>query len=591
MTGGSTREGRSLSVPPPGGKAGPVVAPPHRLYTRAQPERAVPPGVGYGPRHARPPRPGEEDPLPAPDRQPRPSALLRNAALLAGAALLLPGLAGAQERTPRTEDAELPAGGEVRFRFAPVFQAWHTEFGPGPGGSEEVPLLEDWDGPLLEQVYPGPAGLLDDLNRGADSLGFDPLDPAAVSAGELRMRELDEEVRSIPFRVEVGILDRLAVDVMIPLVKTEAEPFVSLDVAGADLAAASAAFETPDLFFGQVADARTLLEARIAGGVLTPEEEQQATELLATSGAFAEALRSRVIGNDLVPAAGSAAGGQMAAHYASLVSGFSAFDLDLPAFSLPEPTASGLLPALGLPSLETANRGLLFGEPELGLRLQLLDGFARLPEERGGLEARTTVGVRMRFDVRDANSTVFIDPEDQLGLPLGDGQRDIELSVYQDLRVASTLLLNVVARYGIQQADELTRRVRSPERPLAPASLEARVERDLGDYRRLRVAPRLLLNPVISVGLEYRYWHKGRDRYTALSEGVDATPLETQTEQTLHRFGFGAFYRPDPPDEGERAGAVPELGFLYQRAVAGSGGETPAAGLVAFHVRVPFRVF
>lgn len=477
------------------------------------------------------------------------------------------------------------------MRVAPAYQAWHTEFGPGPEGSEEVPLLEDWDGPLLEQLYPGPEALVSGLNRAADSLGFEPLAPGEASLGDLDVREFDADVRSIPFRLEFGILDRLSVDFMLPLIKTEAEPFVDVDLSGANLALAADAVADPEGFFGGISTARTLLEARIASGELTPEQESQAMDLLSASGAFAAALESRVTGQRFLPAAGSTAGQQLLTHYTALMEGFSAFDLSLPSFMLPEPGTDGLFETLGVPPLATTNRGLLFGEPELGLRFEVLDGFRRLPEERGGLEARTTVGVRVRFQVRSANSTVFIDPEDVVGFPLGDGQRDVEFSLYQDLRVASTLLVNLVARYGVQQADELAVRIRSPERPLAPADFDAIVERDLGDYVRLRFAPRLLLDPLVSLGAEYRYWSKGADSYRAVEEGVDATPLELQTEQTRHRVGLGAFYRPDAPEEGERPGAVPELGFIYQTAISGSGGETPAASLVTFHVRVPVRLF
>lgn len=505
--------------------------------------------------------------------------------------VLLPAPLAAQQNTPRTEDAELPSQGELRIRIAPIFQGWHEEYGGGSDGSTAVPLGEDWSGPLLDRVYPGPGPLVEGLNRAADSLGFTPLFPGDFSAGELTMREMDREVRSVPFRLEFGVLDRLALDVMVPLMWTETETFSDLDLTGANLAPAADALEQPDLYFTEVASARSLLQARIASGTLTAEEESQATALLAASGAFVEALRARVVGEGLLPAAGSTPGEQVAAHYASLVQGFSAFELTLPTFSLPQASGDGLLGALGLPPIETTNRGPLFGEAEAGLRLLLLDRFRRLPEERGWIEARTAVGARLRFDVRSPNSTVFIDPDDLLGIPLGDGQRDLELSLYQDLRLASTLLINIVARYGIQQPDELSMRLRSPEQPLAPASAETRVERDLGDYRRLRVAPRLVLNPVVSVGAEYRYWHKEADVYRSLEEGVDATVLGSGTARTLHRMGFGAFYRPDPPEEGERAGAVPELGFIYQRAIAGSGGETPVASLVTFHLRVPIRLF
>lgn len=510
--------------------------------------------------------------------------------MLALACLLAPTLAGAQQVAPRAEDAELPEPGRVWVRAAPVFQAWHQEFGPGPGGGDRVPMADDWSGPLLEKIAPGPEVILEAVNRDAGALGFQPLDGNDASLGTLEMREVAAETRSLAFRLEAGLPWGLAVDAMVPLVRTEVEHFGSFDPADATLAPATALFDAPATFFGQVSSARSDLRTRLESGQLSDEEADRARRLLEQSGAFADALQGRVEDGGLIPVAGTSAGGQLLSHYGDLRDGFDSFGLSLPMLSLPDEAGEALLGLLPADPLSSSVRGWLAGEPEFGLRLQLHDGFAP-PEKREGLEARTAVGVRIRLPFRSANSTPFVQPDDLIGLPLGDGQRDLEVSLYQDLRWNEAVTLDATVRFGVQRAEAVTTRVRPPGRPLAPTGTTRRVEWDPGDYLRLRLAPRVVLNRFFSVGGEYRLWHKGRDRFRVLEGGDDASALELETEQTRHRTGLGAFYRPNPTESEDSSGLSPELGLIWQTAVAGAGGEVPAANLVSLHLRIPFHVF
>lgn len=497
--------------------------------------------------------------------------------------------ASSQQVVPRFEDAGLPAAGQVRLGAAPVFQNWHLEF--GPDGSE-VPLADDLEGPLLEQVSPGPEAVLEGLNSDADALGFAPISAEEAAVGDLSVRELNAETRTVAFRLEVGVLDRLSADVMVPLVRTEVEPFLSFDPAGATLGDAAAAVSEPSTFFGSISDARSMLEARLEAGQISADREEEARDLLQASGAFASTLQARVDGDALLPLGGTRAGSQLEAFYGQLRSGFQSFDLAIPSLTLPTEGNEEFLDSFFLGTLATSPpgatvRGWLAGESEVGLRFSLIPGFD--PDEEG-LQLRTAVGGRVRLPFRDANSRAFIDPTSALGLPLGDGQQDVELSLYQDVRLGRLLEVNATLRYGLQLEDELTMTVRSADRPLALPRQRTTVQRDLGDYVKARLTPRVRLNPFFDLGLEYRFWHKGSDSFTA-GDGLDASALEIGTEETRHRVGLGASYRPVAPDEGEPDSSVPELGFVYQSAVAGSGGETPVAGLVAVHVRVPVQVF
>lgn len=515
-------------------------------------------------------------------------------ALTAGLALALAALprpAAAQDVVPRLEDAELPGAGNARLRVQPVLQAWHREFGPGPDEGRKVPLRNDFDGPLLDHVYPGREPLVAGLNDDASALGFDPLAAGDASLGSLDVRELAVNVRGVLAELEVGVFDRLAVNAAVPLVRTEVEPFSTYDPAGASLAPATTALQGAFAFLNQVQSARQQLQQQVDGGELSPAEQQQAQALLQTSGAFATALDARLATNALVPLAGTPAGDQVLAHLAGIRSGFADFGLSIPELGMgTELSVGGLSGFVDLP-LDESTRGWLAGETELGLRFLAVDDFARTPGERGGLELRTAVGVRLRLPFRSPNAAAFVRPFDVLGVPLGDGQRDLELSLYQDVRVAGSVLLNATLRYGIQRPDRLLQRTAAPDRPFSTAVVRT-MERDLGDYLQARLAPRLTLNPFLTVGAEYRYWHEGSDSYRIVDgSGADASALEAETARTRHRLGIGTFYRPDPPEEGESRGAVPELGFVWQTALSGSGGETPAAGLTTMYVRIPFRLF
>lgn len=211
-----------------------------------------------------------------------------------------------------------------------------------------------------------------------------------------------------------------------------------------------------------------------------------------------------------------------------------------------------------------------------------------------GLELRTAVGLSVRVPTGPADEAPFLTPASFLALPVGDGQRNLELATYQDLRYGR-FLLRASARHGVQMADRLTLRVHSPERPFAPASAQVEVDRDLGDYIHARVAPQLVLNRALSLGMEYTFWKKESDAYSLVSapDGSSvgtADPLALQSAETRHRLGVGIFYRAASASTPPGARPV-EGGFVFQVASRGSGGQTPVSSLASFMLRVPIDAF
>lgn len=531
-------------------------------------------------------------------------AVLLSAVLLSAAVLVAPADLAAQvvdALSSQTQDARIPRHGEVWFEVFPSFDTWSEQFAldsplEGTEDGEREPLEADVGGPILDRVFPSLSGTLaESLNQDAGALGFDALQPEEVSVGGLDFGTINAQVRRLNFGIRIGLLNHLSLEAEAPLVFTEVEPLFAFDTLSATVGRAAAALPGSATFFDEFAAAREMLEGMVAEGSLTPEQEAEAQALLDSSGLFLNALQRRVMEDLLLPLAGSSAGSQMTARFSSLTAGFSEFGLSLPVFPLREtassaelaaffaaPPVSGLAPGI-------TERTWTVGEVEAGLRLGILDTF----RPGRSVRARTTLGGKVRLPLREADRDPFHVSGDFLGLPVGDGQRDIEAAFFQDLQLGGAFLLSVSARYGIQRPDELTLRVRPPDRPWALEETEAVVERDLGDYVQVRALPQLLLNRYLSVGAEYGYWRKEPDAYRLVGDAgsvPDASPLEVETEQRLHRLGVALIYRPENPAFDPDPGPGWEFGFVFQTAIAGSGGQTPAAQRVLAAIRLPIRL-
>jgi hypothetical protein len=513
------------------------------------------------------------------------------ALLLACAALpaLRAAPVAAQNVTARTVTAQIPRHGELWIEVAPVFQGWDEHFGAHGG---RVPLADPFNGPLASLLYPGPEAVASDLNADASALGYTPVSADQASLGTLHMAELNREIRVIPLRLEVGFLDRFSVEASLPIVWTKAEPFFGFDSAGATVLSGSNAIQNPVPFFNGLGGARDSLAAHLEAGTVPSSQQAQAQALVASSSAFLEAIQRRIITGDLLPLATTTAGQQLLAYYASLQQQFISFGLQAPNFSLPDVATSadmrGWLSGAFLQGepLGATVRSWTAGEVEVGARVALLDGY-RPDSAAGGIELRTTAGILARLALRGSGSLPYQVPGDFMGVPVGDGQRDVAVSLYQDVRLGHAFEINAAATYGVQMADRLELRLHPPGQPFATPGTAVQVDRNLGDYVRLRVDPHLALDPHVLVGLEYRLWHKAADHYRLVGGGTSdaAAALATLSAQTRHRLGVNATYRPG----GATSGA--ELAFVYQVAIGGRGVTTPVADLATFHIRLPAHIF
>ena len=272
----------------------------------------------------------------------------------------------------------------------------------------------------------------------------------------------------------------------------------------------------------------------------------------------------------------------------------------------PQPDAAGVLPveddttgvaepvAPPPPPVDDEDPNSVPAEPEgpvAGTPVEPAKTVEQAPIDRPGVRFRTTVGARYRFPLSDPDEDPYLDPDVFLQQPIGTGQADLQFELFQDIAFGRRFMAVAGVTYGLQLKDELVRRVSPPGQPYGYASQKTTVSRDMGDFLEIVISPRFSLTEAMSLAVEYTFWNKGNDVYQATSGGVDASPLNAETSQTRHMLGIGAYYRTTRLFAAGQAGMPIDLAFLWQTAISGSGGQTPALGVVTLSIRVPIQLF
>ena len=306
----------------------------------------------------------------------------------------------------------------------------------------------------------------------------------------------------------------------------------------------------------------------------------------------------------------------MLGRFAGFAAAFEALGLSLPELALPEFSSEADFQALflgaGLADRLPANsrNGLALGEIEVFARVNLIDQITRRRPIHGatgpddperGIRFRTTVGGLLRVPIQSQNAPPFRDPSNSADIPLGDGQTDIELALYQDIAFGRVLMIQAAGHYGIQQSDAYVLHVTPPDQPYVSGARQTLLFRDLGEYVRVLVRPSLRLNSAMRIGFEYDYFKLG-DPFYALtdpeSEIEDPGLVAAEGSQTRHRVGLGFIV--DLSEAGGRAElrsgtrAVRNpwrFGISLRRAIAGSGGQTPASFRFGADFRIPINIF
>jgi hypothetical protein len=292
-------------------------------------------------------------------------------------------------------------------------------------------------------------------------------------------------------------------------------------------------------------------------------------------------------GSAFVPLAASTLQTAIAARVTALNASLKAYIPDLAAFTEPTPAVAPIS-AVGATtllsdSLRIASLGLVershIGDVELGAKVLLFDSFGGIARSRthaNGVGIRIAVGGLARLGTGQVER-----PDDIVDIGTGDGQTDIEGNGAADIVVGRRFWASLVARYGVQMADERRMRIPSEARDLfLGAYREQTVSRNLGDYMEVQATPRYVYNDYISASLNWTYRRKGQDTYTGTFSvngpestpvALDASILGTDTQQSEQRIGGGASFSTLRAYDRGRARIPLEVQILHWQTVTGSG--------------------
>jgi hypothetical protein len=183
-------------------------------------------------------------------------------------------------------------------------------------------------------------------------------------------------------------------------------------------------------------------------------------------------------------------------------------------------------------------------------------------------------------------------PTQQFGVGTGTGATALELRSQWDFLFGRLFWTSVAGRYGHYFADQRPVRVAPVGDPFATDVGPVEARRQLGGYYEVEATPRLVLGHYFSIGAQYRYRHKMRDSYSAVTPGTSPDPaiLDAGSELTDQRVGFGVVYSTIAAREEHHAAFPVEVSFQYFRTVSASGVH-PSPSQYAVGVRLWGRVW
>jgi len=152
------------------------------------------------------------------------------------------------------------------------------------------------------------------------------------------------------------------------------------------------------------------------------------------------------------------------------------------------------------------------------------------------------------------------------------------------------------ARYVLQLAGRQERRLSPPDRPFAPASTLATVERDPGEIIEGSFEPFFRIGPTLALTAGARYWSKGADKYTYVRnqvpvEGTTPDVLAIGSEQNGTAFSAGLSVVHDGRRADGTVGMPMEAALRWEKTVRSSRGRVPANESVTVVLRFFRKMF
>ncbi len=501
------------------------------------------------------------------------------------ASIIMPFGLGAQEFS----EPLLPAG-QLRLEVNSVFLFADERFGRRMEGAslieEDEPLGFDFEDTAAgARLFPA----LEDLEANLMTATGAAVTPVVL--GQTRA-VLTKDAVWLPIRLDLGVFDWLSVGATVPFSRRRAEFETSIQTDGANVGLTPG---TAGDFLGSVSaanDALSLINTTLCTSDPSSPECSQATSLLAEGQSFHGALTDGAA-HGVFPLEGSDTGGALQDRVTTLVNayqavGVSSFPASIPLATevLTEATYLDLVRKarpVGVEgdSLKTWRSPWEMGDVEIHARARLW-GIGQEASPEGSeptLSLEIGAGALFRFGTGRTDS-----PRNFIDTGSGDGQYDIELSVFGALSVGSRLGIVGDLAYGLQQPVQVLKRIAAPERIFAPLIPAEQVVRwNPGDYTQLRVSPRVYLTQEVAVAFDLRYFSKKADRYRSVGAAVgpSAGLLDLETKQRFLGVGGGLVFSTVQSGRGRPL----EARFFFQQAVSGSGGLTPKTWRVEVGLR------
>jgi hypothetical protein len=142
------------------------------------------------------------------------------------------------------------------------------------------------------------------------------------------------------------------------------------------------------------------------------------------------------------------------------------------------------------------------------------------------------------------------DPTDPFSIGTSDRARAIVARSATDVTIGSHFFGSLIGRYEKPLADNVLVAVHTGDNPFANDAVAFVAQRKLGPSYEIELTPRYQLGRYFAAGLQYRYHHGAQSSYTGTTTGfvngqpvtLDASTLNSGTELTEHRVGFGVVY-------------------------------------------------
>ena len=519
----------------------------------------------------------------------------------AGFAALLVALAWIPARPAHGQitDGTLSPAGRLRVELLPSFQMWNHRFGVHADGGGSVTGSE----PLGFDLENEPLLPIRDLEQNLQTALADP--SLGLELGSARAL-VSRERKRVSFGLALGIFDWLTIAADVPMVKARTEvTFDFRTLPGANLGTNPRLLEDGRVtsFLQTLSSSHVALQAQVSQECPGGTECSELTDLLDRYGTFADGLAAAYAGSPVFLTGGSAEGVALEQRLA----GFrTEVDQRAPGVAMPgaAPLASvpldqtSLLQLLSNPTagfllvnpLDTDAGLWRLGDIGLSASFLILESAAR---DSAGTPAPFQYQVGGRALVRLPTGLVD-DPDVPLDVGSGDGQMDLEMGGFVDLRWNRTGLRSEI-RYGVQRPTDLVRRVAPPEVVLAPLATRTLVRWNPGDYMELQLAPRWHMTDEFAVEALYKRASRKQDSYRLLTPAADplasASDLERETKQTLHELGLGLAFSTIATWRQGRAPVPFDAHRAVRGALSGGGGAVPDGIRMEMSVRVFYRLW